>query len=90
MIGGMPAYSFHVALDLYEQMRFSDLSPVMKRMLVARWVNEGKAPGDLPRLTAADCKQFRKMSYEEGFEVLQQIIGLADDAERGVVVPPVG
>lgn len=78
----VPAYSFHVSLDLYEQIRFSALSATMKRLLVARWVNEGKTPTDLPRLTDADRRLFLKITYEEGFEVLQEVVSLAEEAER--------
>lgn len=81
-----PAYSHNTTLDLLEQRRFQDLSSVEKRLLVARWVNRGKNPSDLPRLERRDQTRFVKITQEESFEVLQDILTAADaleDLQRG-------
>jgi hypothetical protein len=78
----VPAYSHNVSLDLYEQIGFSRVSSSVKRLLVARWVNQGKGPMDVPALSTSDQSRFMKISSEEGFEVLQEVLLLADDAER--------
>lgn len=77
-----PPYSHDVALDLAEQMRFSDLSSSMKRLLVARWVNRGKRASDVPRLSQSERIRFVKICNEEGFELIQWLLMVAEDEER--------
>lgn len=76
-----PPYSHNVALDLYEQMPFDRVSSTVKRLLVARWVNQGKGPADVVKLGRGGHSRFVKITNEEGFEVIQQLLMQADEAE---------
>ena len=75
-------YPLWATLDLWEQQPFSSLSSVAKRLLVARWVNHGKRPSDLPRLSKGDQARFLKLTCEEGFEVLQDLVASQEERER--------
>lgn len=72
-----------VTLELWEQQSFSSLSSTAKRLLVAKWVNHGKRPHQLPRLTSAEQSRFLKIVTEDGFEVLQDVVATAEDREAG-------
>lgn len=77
-----PAYSHNVSLDLYEQQPFDSVSSSVKRLLVARWVNRGKQPSELPRLGRGGQARFVKITQEDGFEVLQDLLMQADEQEE--------
>lgn len=77
-------YDLHTSLDLYEAQPFNECSASIKRLLVARWINQGKQPTDLPRLTTQGKAQYSKILNEYGFELLQEILSTAEEAEAQI------
>lgn len=80
---GRSPHPLWVTLELWEQQPFSSLSSTAKRLLVAKWVNHGKRPHQLPRLTAGEQSRFLKIVTEDGFEVLQDVVATAEEREAG-------
>ena len=67
-----------VVIDLFRQMKFSELSPVAKRLVVADKLNRGHP---LMVSGAADRRAVARIVGEDGFEVLQDLVLLVQELE---------
>lgn len=67
-----------VVIDLFRQMKFSELSPVAKRLVVADKLNRGHP---LMPNGATERRAVARIVGEDGFEVLQDLVLLVQELE---------
>ena len=71
-------------IDLWEAMRFTDLSATAKRVLTADWINRGYSPSTVPGLSDMEAARMRKIMTEEGMETIQDALLYITELEAEV------
>ena len=66
------------AVELFRQIRFSELSPVAKRLVIADRLNRGE---QLNTGTRSDGRLVSRVVGEDGFEVIQDLLLLVPELE---------